>query len=182
MSTTLDQADIRHFISRIALARAIKSMDEGEEELWKTSVIFNQPFVKKLLVYHQASTGKSIESKSKDTTYIKNSKIKYTSSLSHRNINLFFFFFFLLDKASFPSKRLDIRHHSVELNTEVTMGEEHRQSSLRNNSNPLYSPVTYYGHYYDAQTLHHNRYHSADPSLMIHHKFHHLYHQHKPLQ
>ncbi|KAL4215022.1 hypothetical protein AB4K20DRAFT_1864380 [Rhizopus microsporus] len=144
MSTNLDQVDVHHYISRIALARAIKSMDEGEEELWKTSVIFNQPFVKKLLAYHQASIRKN--------------------------------------KVSFPSKRLGICHHSVELNTKVTMGEEHRQGSLRNNSNLLYSPVTYHGHYYDAQTLHHNRYHFANPSLMIHHRFHYLYHQHKPLQ
>ncbi|CAO3668763.1 unnamed protein product [Rhizopus microsporus] len=180
MSTNLDQVDVHHYISRIALARAIKSMDEGEEELWKTSVIFNQPFVKKLLAYHQASIRKSIESKSKDTTYIENSRIKYTCSLSHRDINLLYFF--LLDKVSFPSKRLGICHHSVELNTKVTMGEEHRQGSLRNNSNLLYSPVTYHGHYYDAQTLHHNRYHFANPSLMIHHRFHYLYHQHKPLQ
>ncbi|CEG68579.1 hypothetical protein RMATCC62417_04813 [Rhizopus microsporus] len=158
MSTNLDQADIYHYISRIALARAIKSMDEGEEELWKTSVIFNQPFVKKLLAYHQASIMKNIESKSKDKTYIENNKV------------------------SFPSKRLDIRHPSVEFNTKVTMGEEQRQGGLRNNSNLLYSPVTYHGRYYDAQTLHHNRYHSANPTLMIHHRFHYHYHQHKPLQ
>lgn len=180
MSTNLDQADIYHYISRIALARAIKSMDEGEEELWKTSVIFNQPFVKKLLAYHQASIMKNIESKSKDKTYIESSKIEYTCSLSHRNINLLCFF--LLDKVSFPSKRLDIRHPSVEFNTKVTMGEEQRQGGLRNNSNLLYSPVTYHGRYYDAQTLHHNRYHSSNPILMIHHRFHYHYHQHKPLQ
>ncbi|ORE07750.1 hypothetical protein BCV72DRAFT_204912 [Rhizopus microsporus var. microsporus] len=71
MSINLDQADIHHYISRIALARAIKSMDEGEEGLWKASVIFNQPFVKKLLAYHQASIRKSTGSKPKDTTYIK---------------------------------------------------------------------------------------------------------------
>ncbi|CEI97425.1 hypothetical protein RMCBS344292_11557 [Rhizopus microsporus] len=158
MSTNLDQADIYHYISRIALARAIKSMDEGEEELWKTSVIFNQPFVKKLLAYHQASIMKNIESKSKDKTYIESNKV------------------------SFPSKRLDIRHPSVEFNTKVTMGEEQRQGGLRNNSNLLYSPVTYHGRYYDAQTLHHNRYHSSNPILMIHHRFHYHYHQHKPLQ
>jgi len=40
---------VQHSLSRLALARAIKSTDnETEEEAWNKSIIFNQPFVKDL--------------------------------------------------------------------------------------------------------------------------------------
>lgn len=40
---------VQHSLSRLALARAIKSTDnESEEEAWNKSIIFNQPFVKDL--------------------------------------------------------------------------------------------------------------------------------------
>lgn len=40
---------IQHSLSRLALARAIKTTDnESEEESWDKSVIFNQPFIKDL--------------------------------------------------------------------------------------------------------------------------------------
>jgi hypothetical protein len=40
---------VQHSLSRLALARAIKTTDnESEEESWDKSVIFNQPFIKDL--------------------------------------------------------------------------------------------------------------------------------------
>lgn len=40
---------VQHSLSRLALARAIKTTDnESEEEAWNKSIIFNQPFVKDL--------------------------------------------------------------------------------------------------------------------------------------
>jgi hypothetical protein len=42
------QDQLHHILSRIALAKAIKTPDDRESEPWQKSVIFNQPFIKQL--------------------------------------------------------------------------------------------------------------------------------------
>jgi ribosomal protein L12E/L44/L45/RPP1/RPP2 len=50
MSQDQQQKQIQHSLSRLALAKAIKTPEEGDSEAepWSKSVIFNQPFIKQL--------------------------------------------------------------------------------------------------------------------------------------
>ncbi|KAI9256129.1 hypothetical protein EDC94DRAFT_498541, partial [Helicostylum pulchrum] len=46
-----DQLKIQHALSRLELAKAIKTPEPGaiDAEPWSKSIIFNQPFIKQLL-------------------------------------------------------------------------------------------------------------------------------------